>query len=234
MNLFTILAWGFLYVPLVLGEGYYSLNFDARVPIALGILGSSYQKYTIMADRSLLGGSNIDLDVTFSGIIELLTNRVHIVVSLPDADGRVSVYDMYSGTSLGYLSFVCSLTTCEVHAVSSSSGATTWTLDGNQLIPTSPSTVYACYRSLVGLLAQYTLNDRTSITAQCEQTNLYVELAIPAFPETTAVWTGTYTTWTTDESGSVIEQMPTPSADTTTTWTGTYTTWTTDADGSDH
>ncbi|CCA41169.1 Putative flocculin [Komagataella phaffii CBS 7435] len=40
-----------------------------------------------------------------------------------------------------------------------------------------------------------------------------------------------YTTWTTDEDGTVIEQVPTPSADTTSVWTGSYTTWTTDEDG---
>ncbi|ANZ78128.1 BA75_05274T0 [Komagataella pastoris] len=52
--------------------------------------------------------------------------------------------------------------------------------------------------------------------------------------DTTAIWTGDHTTWTTDDEGNIIEQVPSPSAGTTAIWTGTETSWTTEVgdDGS--
>ncbi|KAI0465503.1 hypothetical protein LJB42_000740, partial [Komagataella kurtzmanii] len=55
---------------------------------------------------------------------------------------------------------------------------------------------------------------------------------VPLWFIASSIWTGTETSWTTavggDGSSTVIELVPTPSADTTSIWTGTDTTWTTD------
>ncbi|CAH2450347.1 Agglutinin-like protein 3 [Komagataella phaffii CBS 7435] len=105
--------------------------------------------------------------------------------------------------------------------------------DTSQLPPN-----YYCFQADYEIVALWYIPDTTSTWTGTETSTTtdddgsVIELVPTPLPDTTSTWTGTFTTFTTDDDGSVIELVPTPLPDSTSTWTGTYTTFTTDEDGS--
>ncbi|CCA41162.1 Putative flocculin [Komagataella phaffii CBS 7435] len=261
MNLVTLLVCNLLCVSLTLGQGVYRLKFPALVVTGRESVGTTVVNYDFLVGNTGQYGdlgeffydgepyycwnSTDSQPLSCSSSSSLLISTQNVTISHPDEDGTVYAYAERDGGLLGR--FTVGSVSADwpqwaviVYSTSSSAHPSSWYVDDNKLKltsglgPNNSTTLQACYFTQSSGRDRYaiSLEGSPAYTGQvsCQATEFDLEF-IPPSADTTSIWDGSYTTWTTDSNGIVVEQIPTPSADTTSIWTGSETSWTTDSDG---